>query len=154
MARARRRRSMPNSHRFERTDRVAQLVRNVVASEMECLDEAFGGVVVTGVDVDREFMAAVVHYDLRDADQADAVAASFSEHQHRFQRMLGDQASMRRTPALRFRRDMSIVAADRIEQLLAGLSAEQGEVQVAGLSAEQSQAQVAGSSGEHEPDER
>ena len=141
MARARRRRSTPNTHRFERTDRVAQLVRNVVASEMERLDEVFDGVVVTGVDVDRELMAAVVHYDLRDADQADAVAASFAEHQHRFQRTLGDHASMRRTPALRFRRDMSIVAADRIEQLLAGLSAEQG------------QAQIAGSAGEYESDE-
>ena len=137
MARARRRRSMPNTHRFERTDRVAQLVRGVVASEIERLDEVFDGVVVTGVDVDRELMVAVVHYDLRDTDQADAVAASFAHPKHRFQRTLGDQASMRRTPALRFRRDMSVVAADRIEKLLAGLSGEQSRAQAAGLSGEQ-----------------
>ena len=118
---------MPTAHRYERTDRVGTLVRNVVASEMERLDEAFEGVVVTGVDVDRELTLAVVHYDVRDADDDDAAAAAFDEHHHRLQRALGARTSLRRTPALRFRRDYSAVEAERIDDLLAGIAVERDE---------------------------
>ena len=119
-----RRRTMPTAHRYERTDRVAQLVRGVVASEMERLDETFDGMVITGVDVDRELSVAVVHYDVREPESHDAAAAAFDEHRHRFQRALGDQTSLRRTPTLRFQRDDTSSAAQRIDDLLAGLSDE------------------------------
>ena len=115
---------MPTAHRYERTDRVAQLVRGVVASEMERLDETFDGIVITGVDVDRELSVAAVHYDVRDPEFHDAAAAAFDEHRHRFQRALGDQTSLRRTPTLRFRRDDTSSAAQRIDDLLAGLSSD------------------------------
>ena len=115
---------MPTAHRYERTDRVAQLVRGVVASEMERLDETFDGMVITGVDVDRELSVAVVHYDVREPEFHDAAAAAFDEHRHRFQRALGDQTSLRRTPTLRFQRDDTSSAAQRIDDLLAGLSDE------------------------------
>ncbi len=123
----RRRRSMPTAHSYERTDRVAQLVRGVVASEMERLDEAFEGIVITGVDVDRELSVAVVHYDVRDDEAADLAAAAFDEHRHRLQRALGAATSLRRTPTLRFRRDQGAIDAERIEDLLAGLSDQQHE---------------------------
>ena len=123
----RRRRSMPAAHPYERTDRVAQLVRGVVASEMERLDEAFDGIVITGVDVDRELSVAVVHYDVRDDDAADMAAVAFNEHNHRLQRALGAGTSLRRTPTLRFLRDQGAIDAERIEDLLAGLSGPQEE---------------------------
>ncbi len=113
---------MPTAHGYERTDRVAQLVRGIVASEMERLDESFEGIVIAGVDVDRELSVAVVHYDVRDDDAADRAAAAFGEHHHRLQRALGASTSLRRTPTLRFRRDRGAVAAERIEDLLADLS--------------------------------
>lgn len=118
---------MPTAHRYERTDRVGTLVRSVVASEMERFDEAFEGVVITGVDVDRELTLAVVYYDVRDADDDDSAAAAFDEHHHRLQRALGEGTSLRRTPALRFRRDYSAVEAERIDGLLAGIAAERDE---------------------------
>ncbi len=118
----RRRHTMPTAHGYERTDRVAQLVRGVVASEMERLDESFEGIVIAGVDVDRELSVAVVHYDVRDDDAADRAAAAFDEHHHRLQRALGASTSLRRTPTLRFRRDRGAIAAERIDDLLAGLS--------------------------------
>jgi len=113
---------MPTAHGYERTDRVAQLVRGIVASEMERLDESFEGIVISGVDVDRELSVAVVHYDVRDDAAADRAAAAFEEHHHRLQRAVGASTSLRRTPTLRFRRDRGAVAAERIEDLLAGLS--------------------------------
>ena len=123
----RRRRSMPAAHPYERTDRVAQLVRSVVASEMERLDEAFDGIVITGVDVDRELSVAVVHYDVRDQESDETAAAAFEAHHHRLQRALGTTTSLRRTPALRFRRDRAVIDAERIEDLLAALSDPQPE---------------------------
>ncbi len=113
---------MSTVHRYERTDRVAQLVRGVVAAEMERLDEAFEGVVITGVDVDRELSAALVHYDVRDDDAANAATEAFAEYRHRFQRALGEATSLKRTPALRFRQDQGPIAAKRIEELLRGLA--------------------------------
>ena len=118
---------MPTAHSYERTDRVSQLVRGVVTSEMERLDEVFDETVVTGVDVDRELTAAVVYYDVRDPESPDAAAeaaAAFEQHRHRFQRALSDQTSLRRTPALRFQHDETALEAERIEELLAGLSDE------------------------------
>ncbi len=115
---------MSTAHRYERTDRVGTLVRSVVASEMERLGEAFEGIVITGVDVDRELTLAVVHYDVRDADDDNEAAAAFDAHHHRLQRALGARTSLRRTPALRFRRDYSAVEAERIDDLLAGIAAE------------------------------
>ncbi len=132
----RRRHSMPTAHQYERTDRVAQLVRSVVASQMERLDEVFDGIVITGVDVDRELSVAVVHYDVRDQESEAAAAAAFDQHHHRLQRALGDQTSLRRTPALRFRRDQGPINAERIEDLLAGLSGEPDEAQVSDIAAE------------------
>lgn len=133
---SRRRRTMPTAHRYERTDRVAQLVRSVVASEMERLDEAFEGAVITDVEVDRELSVAVVYYDVRDHDASGSAAAAFDEHHHRLQRALGAGTSLRRTPTLRFRRDQGAVAAERIEDLLAGLSGEQDEAGFVDMAAE------------------
>ncbi|WP_420621269.1 ribosome-binding factor A [Candidatus Poriferisodalis sp.] len=127
---------MPTAHQYERTDRVAQVVRSVVASEMERLDEVFDGIVITGVDVDRELSVAVVHYDVRDQESEEEAAAAFDEHHHRLQRALGDQTSLRRTPTLRFRRDQGPINAERIEDLLAGLSGEPDEAQVSDIAAE------------------
>ena len=118
---------MPAAHPYERTDRVAQLVRSVVASEMERLDEAFDGIVITGVDVDRELSVAVVHYDVRDQESDETASAAFEAHHHRLQRALGAATSLRRTPALRFRRDRGVIEAERIEDLLAALSDAQPE---------------------------
>ncbi len=118
---------MATAHRYERTDRVGTLVRNVVASEMERLDEVFEGVVITGVDVDRELTLAVVHYDVRDGYDDDEIAAAFDEHKGRLQRALGAGTSLKRTPALRFRRDYSAVEAERIDELLAGIAEERDQ---------------------------
>ena len=112
-------------HNYQRTDRVSALVRSIVADQLERLgdasDGAFDGVVITGVDVDRELSAATVYYDLRERELADEVALAFEEHHSRMQRAVGQQTRLRRTPALRFRLDESLAAADRISALLAEL---------------------------------
>ena len=45
----------------------------------------------------------------------------FAELRHRFQKAIGAQARMRRTPELRFELDGVLRSAERIEQVLRGL---------------------------------
>ncbi|HCB34876.1 MAG TPA: ribosome-binding factor A [Acidimicrobiaceae bacterium] len=118
----RRRRPASRPHRYQRTDRVSELVREVVATELEQVDdERLTGVVITAVDVDRELTAAVVLYDVRDAGDGPDVAEALEKNRHRLQRALGSGVRLRRTPTLRFRQDTSVAAAERIQSLLSGL---------------------------------
>lgn len=108
--------------RYQRVDRVAELVREIVASGIARLDDLrLVTVSITGVEVDNELNRAVVFYDvLDDADRVEA-ATAFDEHRHRLQQTLGRQSRLRRTPTLSFEVDPSIGAARRIEEILDGL---------------------------------
>ena len=116
--------------RFERTDRVAELVREIVASEKDRIDdERLFPVAFTGVDVDNELNGAVVYYDVLDPDNLADAQNALAEHRHRMQRALGDQSRLRRTPTLLFTVDPSIGAATRIESILEGLGMSDGPVE-------------------------
>ncbi len=114
-------RAQPKSqHRYERTDRVAELVREVVAEQLSHIDdEEVEGIVITGVDVDRELTNATVHFDMREPELADEALRCLEGHRARLQRVLAASVRMRRTPVLRFAHDTSLIEADRIERLLA-----------------------------------
>lgn len=108
--------------RFQRTDRVGELVREIVATAMDRIDdERLFSAAVTSVDVDNELGRAVVYYDVLDDEDHDEVADALEDHRHRLQRALGEQSRLRRTPALVFEVDPSIGAASRIESILEGL---------------------------------
>ena len=108
--------------KFQRTDRVGELIREIVASEMDRIDDdRLFPVAVTGVDVDNELAKAVVYYDVLDDDDLVETEEALEDHRHRLQRALGDQSRMRRTPTLVFAVDPSIGAADRIESILEDL---------------------------------
>lgn len=116
--------------RFERTDRVGELVREIVASEIALIDDdRLFPVAITGVDVDNELSRAVVYYDVLDPDDRSDAEQALADHRHRMQRALGDQSHMRRTPTLVFTIDPSIGAATRIEAILddLGMGEDDGE---------------------------
>jgi ribosome-binding factor A len=105
--------------RFQRTDRVGELVREIVAGGIERIDDdRLFPVAVTGVDVDNELVRAVVYYDVLDPEDLPDAEAALAEHRHRLQRALGDQSRLRRSPTIEFAVDPSIGAADRIESIL------------------------------------
>ncbi len=117
--RGRRRRTGQN---FERTDRVAGLVREIVATELERIDDQrLFLLAVTGVDVDRELARATVWFDVLDEEDLPQVAGALEEHRQRIQQALASQSRMRRTPAIRFSPDPSIGDAGRIESILEDL---------------------------------
>ena len=107
---------------FARTDRVAGLVREIVATELERIDDQrLFLLAVTGVDVDRELARATVWFDVLDEEDLLQVVGALEEHRQRIQQALASQSRMRRTPAIRFSPDPSIGDAGRIESILEDL---------------------------------
>ncbi|MDP6862959.1 MAG: 30S ribosome-binding factor RbfA [Acidimicrobiales bacterium] len=105
--------------KYDRTDRVSGLVREIVASELERIDDhRLFLLSVTGVDVDRELARATVWFYVSEDDDLDDVTEALETHRQRIQQALANQSRMRRTPAIHFQPDRSIQEAGRIESIL------------------------------------
>jgi ribosome-binding factor A len=104
---------------YPRALRVNQVLRQVVAEELERLADAdeLAMVTVTAVDTAADMRTAVVY--LASLDEATAVV--LEERRGHLQRIVGAQMTMKRTPRLTFRADPAIVAGSRVEELLRGL---------------------------------
>ena len=112
-------RSRGSRREYPRTARVAELLREVLGTAIDGLDDPrLEGVVVTGVDVEQELRSATVWLDADDPDDALEATAG---HRVELQRAVNEQTRLRNTPVLDFRIDTSIGTAGRIEQILADL---------------------------------
>lgn len=113
-------RSPGTARHYPRTARLNQLVREIVAEEIERLDdERLGFLTVVGVEVDPDLRRAVVWYTTLDESEADVdLLAALDEHRARLQAAIGRQARIKRTPELSFRPDTVIRQAERVEQIL------------------------------------
>jgi ribosome-binding factor A len=121
MTRPRRtRRPAGSSPRVPRTARLGELLREVVAEELERRqDERLELVAITSVEVDAELDRAVVYFDsLRGEEADDEVLAALAEHRVRLQAVIARQVRARKTPVLEFRPDDVLRSAERIDQIL------------------------------------
>ena len=94
---------------YARSLRVNQVVRQVVAEELERLadaDERLRLVTVTAVETAPDLRHATVYLSSLSDDAADALA----ERRAQLQRALGRQVRMKRTPQLEFAVDPAVVA--------------------------------------------
>ena len=108
---------------YDRTDRVSGLIREIVASELERIDDPRLFLVsLTGVDVDRELAHATVWFHSSEDDALEEVSEALESHRQRMQQALARQSRMRRTPAIHFQPDRSIQEAGRIESILEELN--------------------------------
>lgn len=104
--------------RFDRMARVDELCREILAEELERIeDERLDFVTITHVGVDRDLSRAVVEFSSLGEAEDEAVEA-LEDHRVRLQSAIGRQARLRRTPELRFEVDQAIERAARIEALL------------------------------------
>ncbi len=104
--------------RFPRSARVNELCREIVAEELERIDDPrLELVTITHIGVDPDLRRAVVEF-ARLGQGEDEAAVALAEHRVRLQAAIGRQARLRRTPELSFRLDEAIRTAARIEQLL------------------------------------
>ncbi|MBX3284994.1 MAG: 30S ribosome-binding factor RbfA [Acidimicrobiales bacterium] len=116
----------PTARDYPRTARLNTLVREILADELERIDdERLELVTLTAVVVDSDLGRAAVYYDHSRGDDADEeIAEAFAALRTRLQSAVGRQTQLKRTPELRFEPDGVLRDALRIEEVLRGLSAE------------------------------
>ena len=106
--------------RYPRTARVNEVVREVVAEELERLvdvDEGVGLLTVTHVEVTPDLRRATVLLSSLPQGTEEALG----EHRARLQAAIGRQVRLKRTPQLVFQADPAVAAGRRIDELLRGL---------------------------------
>jgi ribosome-binding factor A len=112
---------------YPRTARLNHLVQEIVAEEVERLDDdRLGFFTVVGVEVEPDLRRAVVWYTrlsgaAAGGDDDEELVRALAEHRARFQAAIGRQARLKRTPELVFRPDEVISRAARVEEILRDL---------------------------------
>lgn len=105
------------SRRYPRTARVNEVVREVVADELEHMagdDARLDRLTVTSVEVDPDLRYATVFVD---APGADTVVA-LDEFRVRLQSAIARQVRLKRTPQLSFAPDPGVTSGTRVEEIL------------------------------------
>jgi ribosome-binding factor A len=115
-----RRTQTASSHRYPRTARLNESLREVIAEELIKIDdERLSLVTITAIDVDSEMNRASVFYDsLAGEDGDEEIVEALAQHRVRIQSAVGRQVRAKKTPILTFRPDDAIRAAERIERIL------------------------------------
>jgi ribosome-binding factor A len=108
------------SHRYPRSARLNETLREVIAEELVRIDdERLEFVTITAIDVDNELNRAVVYFDSLQGEDADAaLLEALEKHRRRLQSSINRQVRAKKTPILVFRPDDVIRAAERIERIL------------------------------------
>ncbi|HYH48189.1 MAG TPA: 30S ribosome-binding factor RbfA [Acidimicrobiia bacterium] len=130
------------ARRYERTARVNEVLREVVAEELERLsDPRFGLVTVTGVEATPDLRQATVYYSAlhppqapgrrkaeptaeERAEAAEVTAAALRAAGPHLQSVIGRQVRMKYTPHLVFREDPAIRTGERVDEILRQLHSE------------------------------
>src|ERR1700694_374478 len=117
-------RRSPAPRRYPRAARLNELLREVVAEEIERLgdtDDRLALVTVTAVAVGPDLRSAVVFL----SSLNESAAGALVEHRSRLQRAIGSQVRMKRTPRLEFEPDPGIASGQRVEEILREIHARQ-----------------------------
>jgi ribosome-binding factor A len=122
------------SRRYQRTARVNEVVREVLADELERLsDSSLGFVTITGVEVTPDLRQATVYYSALAPARSDAEAAAKAAEDTaaalraatpHLQAEINRQVRMKYTPHLVFREDPAIRTGERVDEILRQLHSE------------------------------
>ena len=117
---ATRRRLPAGGHKYPRSARVSETLREVLADELVRIDdERLEFVTITSIDVDNELNRAVVYFDSLAGESGDeAIVEALEQHRRRMQSSINRQIRAKKTPILDFRPDEVIRAAERIDDIL------------------------------------
>jgi ribosome-binding factor A len=115
-----RRPATASTHRYPRTARLNESLREVIAEDLVRIDDdRLALVTITAIDVDAEMNRAVVFFDsLAGEDGDEEILAAFADHRVKLQSSVGRQVRAKKTPILQFKPDQTIRAAERIERIL------------------------------------
>jgi len=114
------------ARQFPRTVRLNHLLHEIVADELERIDDdRLDLVTVLRVEVDSDLRHALVFVDSPAGEAADSdVMVALVEHRVRLQAAIGRQARIKRTPELAFRPDDVERGAARVEDIIRHLHEE------------------------------
>ena len=116
---AKRRRNAPRD--YPRTARLNELLREIIASQIDRIDDdRMGWVSISGVDVDNELTLAKVYLSSLE-DDLDQSVEVLEEHKGAIKKAIGNQARLRRVPELQFVTDPAIQSGGRVEEILGEL---------------------------------
>jgi ribosome-binding factor A len=115
---------------YPRTARLNHLVQEIVADEIERLDDdRLGLFTVVAVDVEPDLRRATVFYTSLSAatgdSEGDELAEALAQHRGRLQAAIGRQAHLKRTPELVFRQDTVIRQAERIDEIIREITSDE-----------------------------
>jgi ribosome-binding factor A len=124
---ARRTRTNHTARDYPRTARLNQLFQEILAEELERIDdERLELVTIMSVDVDGDLARAIVYFDTLGGEDDDAdVLEALGELRYRLQGAIGREARVKRTPELVFRPDDVGRSAARLEEVLRSIHDEQ-----------------------------
>jgi len=115
---------MSSSHRYPRTARLNELLHQIIAEEIERIDDdRLDLVTVMSVEVEPDLRHATVYVDTpTGADRDEEMLEGLAEHRVVLQKAIGKQARIKRTPTLTFKPDLVERQAARVEDVLRGLN--------------------------------
>jgi ribosome-binding factor A len=114
---------MSSSHRYPRTARLNELLHQIIAEEIERIDdERLDLVTVMKVEVEPDLRHATVYVDTPTGPERDEeMLEGLADCRVALQAAIGRQARIKRTPTLTFRPDTVERLAARVEDVLRGL---------------------------------
>ncbi len=115
-----RNRGRGGGHRYPRSARVGETLREIVAEELVRIDDdRLEFVTVTGIDVDNELNRAHVFFDSLAGEDGDTdIIEALDRHRARLQSAIARQIRTKKTPILDFRPDIALRSAERIDDIL------------------------------------
>ena len=107
-------------HRYPRSARVSETLREIIADELVRIDDdRLVLVTVTQIEVDNELNRAIVFFDSLAGHEGDeGILVALGDHRRRLQASINRQIRAKKTPILDFRPDEVIRAAERIDDIL------------------------------------
>jgi ribosome-binding factor A len=116
---------MTPDRRYPRTARVGELLREIVADELEHLsgaDDRLELLTVTHVSVEPDLRHASVLF----SSMSEAADEALSEVRPRLQAAIARQGRLKRTPQLSFAVDPAVTSGARVEEILRDIGGEDG----------------------------
>jgi ribosome-binding factor A len=107
-------------HKYPRSARVGETLREIIAEELVRIDdERLTFVTVTGIEVDDELNRAHVFFDSLEGEDGDEqIVEALTHHRIRLQAAIAKQIRAKKTPILDFRPDLALRGAQRIDDIL------------------------------------
>lgn len=114
------RRGQGSGHKYPRSARLNEILREVIADELVRIDdERLALVTITSIDVDNEMNRAHVFFDsLAGEEGDDEIIEVLNQYRRRIQASINRQMRAKKTPILEFRADQVIRQAERIDDIL------------------------------------